>query len=69
MLTGELTMEIRILHRQGQSIRAIARQLRASRETVRKYLRAPDLKPAYGPRAPRASKLDPFKSYLKMRIA
>ena len=60
MLTGEMTLEIRILHRQGLSIRAIARQLRVSRETVRKYLRAPALEPAYGPRAPRLSKLDPF---------
>lgn len=69
MLTGEMTLEIRILHRQGLSIRAIARQLQVSRETVRKYLRAPELKPVYGPRAPRPSKLDPFKPYLKMRIA
>ena len=69
MLTGEMTLEIRILHRQGKSIRAIARELGISRETVRKYLRAPDLAPSYGPRAPRPSKLDPFKTYLKMRIA
>ena len=69
MLTGEMTLEIRILRRQGLSIRAIARQLQISRETVRKYLRAPELKLVYGPRAPRPSKLDPFKSYLQMRIA
>lgn len=69
MLTGETTLEIRILHRQGKSIRAIARELGISRETVRKYLRAPDLAPSYGPRTPRPSKLDPFKGYLKMRIA
>lgn len=69
MLTGEMTMEIRILHRQGRSIRSIGRQLQISRETVRKYLRAPDLAPGYGPREPRASKLGPFKPYLTMRIA
>jgi len=69
MLTGEMTMEIRILHRQGHGFRAIARQLQISRETVRKYLRAPDLVPSYGPRPPRASKLDPFKPYLEMRVA
>ncbi|HEX9858596.1 MAG TPA: IS21 family transposase [Paracoccaceae bacterium] len=69
MLTGEMTLEIRILHRQGLSIRAIARQLQISRETVRKYLRAPDLAPSYGPRETRPSKLDPFKPYVTMRIA
>lgn len=68
MLTGEETLEIRILHRQGMSIRSISRDLQISRETVRKYLRAPDLQPGYGPRAARASKLDPFKDYLRMRI-
>lgn len=61
-------MEIRVLHRQGVSIRAIARELRVSRETVRKYLREPQLEPGYGPRAPWPSKLDPFKDYIRMRI-
>lgn len=69
MLTGEMTLEVRILHRQGLSIRAIARQLQVSRETERKYLRAPELEPIYGPRAPRTSKLDPFKPYPRMRIS
>lgn len=68
MLTGEEVLEIRILHRQGMSIRAIARDLRVSRETVRKYLREPKREPGYGPRAPRPSKLDPFKDYIRMRI-
>jgi len=68
MLTGEEVLEIRILHRQGRSIHAIARDLKVSRETVRKYLRAPDREPGYGPRAPRPSKLDPFKDYIRMRI-
>lgn len=61
-------MEIRILHRQGKSIRAVARDLKVSRATVRKYLREPDREAGYGPRAPRPSKLDPFKDYIRMRI-
>ena len=68
MLTGEEVLEIRILHRQGRSIRAIARDLKVSRWTVRKYLCAPDRDPGYGPRAPRPSKLDPFKDDIRMRI-
>lgn len=62
-------MEIRVLHRRGMSIRAIARELKMSRKTVRKYLREPELAPVYRTRAPRPSKLDPFKVYLKMRMA
>ncbi len=61
-------MEIRVLHRQGRSIRSISRELSISRETVRKYLRAPDLQPGYGPRRRRASKLDPFKEYIRQRL-
>jgi len=61
-------MEIRILHRQGKSIRSIATELSISRETVRKYLRSPGLEPGYGPRAARGSKLDPFKTYTRQRL-
>lgn len=61
-------MEIRILARRGQSIRSIARELSISRETVRKYLREPGREPGYGPRAPRASKLDPHAGYLRQRL-
>jgi len=61
-------MEMRILHRQGKSIRAIAKELSISRWTVRKYLRSPGLEPCYGPRAVRPSKLDPFKEYIRRRL-
>ena len=67
MLTQELSVEIRVLARQGMSIRAIAQQLRVSRNTVRKYLRNPGL-PIYPNRAARPTKLDPFKPYLQARI-
>ena len=62
-------MEIRVLHRRGMSIRAIARELKMSRKTVRKYLRDPALEPVYRIRVPRPSKLDPYKPYLKKRMA
>ena len=42
MLTQERRVEIRVLHRQGMGIRAIARELGMSRKTVRRYLEAAD---------------------------
>ena len=68
MLKEESVMEISILHRQGESIRGIARQLGVSRNTVRAYLRQ-DASPVYGPRPDRASKLDPYKPYIEQRLA
>lgn len=61
-------MEVRVLARQGKSIKAIARELGVSRNTVRKYLRDGTVFPAYPPRAPRPCKLDPFKAYLLERV-
>lgn len=60
-------MEIKVLARQGHGIKAIARELGISRNTVRRHLR---LKAAstYSPRAPRPCKLDPFKCYLQERL-
>ncbi len=40
MVTFETVMEIKILHKQGMSSRAIARELGISRNTVKRYLRA-----------------------------
>ncbi len=68
MLKKEGVMEIRILHRQGVSIRGIARQLGVSRNTVREYLRN-DKDPVYPNRPAQASKLDPYKSYIQERLA
>lgn len=64
MLTQELIVEIHVMSRQGHSVKAIARHLGVSRNTVRKYLRDRSLTTQYATRAPRPSKLDPFKDYL-----
>lgn len=60
-------MEIKVLDRQGAGIREIARQLGCSRNTVRRYLRG-QAAPRYGPRPPRATKLEGFKSYILERV-
>ena len=67
MLDKERCMEIKILRDQGKSEREISRLTGHSRNTVRKYL-ASDTTPAYKPRAPRGSKLDPFKLYVQERV-
>lgn len=66
MLVAEEAVEIRVLRRQGQSIREIARTLDVSRNTVRRYLRREGL-PHYE-RAARASKLDAYQHYLSERV-
>jgi len=53
--------------RRGEGIREIARQLGCSRNTVRRYLREEDAR-RYGPRSPRATKLDPYMAYLAGRV-
>lgn len=57
-------MDVKMLYRQGASIRRIARTTGLSRQTVRRILsqKAPK---TYGPRAPRPSKLEPFLSRLE----
>ena len=61
-------MEIHVLHRQGHGIKAIARKLGISKNTVRKYLNQPMVYPKYSQRPTRPCKLDPYKSYLLKRI-
>ena len=50
MLVAEEAVEIRVLSRQGRSIRDIARLLKVSRNTVRRYVRGEGL-PRYERRA------------------
>ena len=68
MITQEILVEIHVLHRQGHGIRAIARKLGLSRNTVRQHLKQP-IKPPRYERPERPSKLDPFKDYLNARVA
>jgi len=65
MLTLEDWMDIKTLHQQGHSLRAIAELTGHSRNTVRKLLRQKRPQPFQKPQ--RASQLDPFKPYLEQR--
>ncbi|WP_435274182.1 IS21 family transposase [Psychrobium sp. nBUS_13] len=67
MLTKELFVNIKVLHKQGKSIRAIAKELNVSRNTVRKYLRGYDV-PHYTKRHSPPTKLSPFHEYIQGRI-
>jgi transposase len=68
MLRGGKVRVMYELKGNGQSIRGIARELRISRNTVRKYLRAREI-PKAKPRPRRGSKLDPYKEYLEERLS
>lgn len=61
-------MEIHVLKAQGLSERAIARQLGIARNTVARSLQHPE-PPRYAKREPRSTKLTPFESYIRQRIA
>ena len=62
MLTVEDYGVIRRAHRDGMSIRAIARQFRRSRRKVRDALAAPEPRPYTRAKEPVAPKLGPFKA-------
>jgi transposase len=66
MLVAEEAVEIRVLSKQGKSIRDIARLLKVSRNTVRRYVRGEGL-PRYERKA-RPSKLDDYKQYIAERV-
>jgi transposase len=68
MLGGGKVKQIYELRGQGCSLREIARRLEISRNTVRKYVRAPEV-PKPKPRPRRGSKLDPFKDHIIKRLA
>jgi transposase len=61
MLTLEAWVDIKAMHRQGRSIRSIAKELGISRNTVRRYLRD-EKPPHYAARPKRPSILEPALS-------
>lgn len=67
MITQEFWMDLKLLSRQGMSIRAIARHTGLSRNTVRQALRA-ITPPAYHQRPPRERKIDQYLDYLRDQI-
>lgn len=67
MIKPDLWLQARMLRKEGCSKSRIARRLGIDRRTVRKALRAE--KPPSYPSVKRGSKLDPFKEYLRMRLA
>jgi transposase len=68
MVRQEVWMDVKLMHRQGHSLRHIARVTGMSRVTVRRILSAPAPK-GYGPRPQRPSKLDPFVPQLEALVA
>ena len=67
MVSYEDYMQIKILHKQGKSLRAIACELGCSVNTVRKYLNG-EATPAYQERTRRQSIVAPFARYLQERV-
>lgn len=65
MLPLEEWMDIKSLHKEGHSIKAIARHTGRSRNTVRRVLR--ETTPSAFHKPERHSQLDPYKAYLRER--
>src|SRR5437667_4180643 len=68
MIQGEAWYMIRQLLREGVSVSEIARRTGCDRKTIRKIREAAS-HPARQERRKRASKLDPYKPYLRRRAA
>jgi transposase len=68
MVRQEVWMDIKLMHRQGYSLRQIARVTGLSRVTVRRILSSPAPK-GYGPRRPRPSTLEPFVPQIEALLA
>ena len=68
MLKAEERMEVAVLKKHGESIRAIARAMGVSRNTVRRHLRGGEEAAVRKPAAKRVEKLDRFKEYIVDRL-
>ena len=68
MVTYEGYMQIKILHKQGKSLRAIACEVGCSVNTVRKYL-AEGSAPKRQGRPARPAKVAAHEDYLRQRVA
>ncbi|AIL13851.1 transposase (plasmid) [Candidatus Paracaedimonas acanthamoebae] len=68
MIEWEQTMELKILRRQGKSLRQIAREVGVSVNTVVKYLKHEGAV-LYKSRPCKVKKLDVYKDYLRQRIS
>src|SRR5207247_10344493 len=68
MIRSRTVNTIHELLAQGKSIQDIAITLGIARNTVRKYVRHPELSAMPHPRPNRRSKLDPFKEQVKKWI-
>lgn len=67
MLNQEKCMEIKILHKQGLSMREIVKQLGLSRNTVKYHLDG-NRSPSFSRKGKKPLKLDPYKSYIIARV-
>lgn len=61
-------MQVQILARQGLGIKEIVRRTGLARNTVRKYVREPEVAPRYAPRASKPGKLSAFEDYIQSRL-
>ena len=66
MLSPDQFMDIALLHKEGRSLREIAKLTGHSRNTIRRVIREKVPRAFCTPSRP--SKLDPFKDYLRERF-
>ena len=64
MITMEVCMDIKVMHRSGLSIRKIARATGLHRKTVAKYIESDSL-PEYTKTQQRESILDPYRQIIE----
>jgi transposase len=68
MISDEVYVEIKVLRKQGLSLRQIASEVGCAVNTLRAHLAAPEM-PRYEHKAKRPSKLAPYETYLRERQA